>query len=72
MPKAKYGKKMPLITVHVPEEWLQIMDTAVKLGYAPNRSELIRYALKEYFERHGLIERGVAEEVPFELLRGRV
>ena len=38
---------MKLITVHMPEPYLRAMDQLVKEKYYPNRSELIRTAVRD-------------------------
>lgn len=38
---------MKLITVHVPELYIQALDQLVKDGYYPNRAEAIREAIRD-------------------------
>jgi len=38
---------MKLITVHMPEPYIQAMDQLVKEKYYPNRAELIRTAVRD-------------------------
>jgi hypothetical protein len=42
---AKNGDKMVLISVHVPKRVLETIDSLVREGILPNRSEAIRMAL---------------------------
>ena len=40
---------MKLISTHVPDEWIKIMDGLVKLGYYASRAEYVRTALLHEF-----------------------
>jgi len=39
---------MKLVTVHLPEKFLEALDTLVAEGRYPNRSEIIRIAIREF------------------------
>lgn len=43
---------MKMITIFVPPPWLPMLETLVRLGHAPNRSELMRTAIKTYLEKY--------------------
>lgn len=45
---------MKLITLKVPEEWLELLDEAVRLGRHPNRSAAIRAAIRDMLKDLGL------------------
>lgn len=47
----KARERMVLISFHVPQTYVELIDEFVKLGYFPNRSEAIRTALKEFLEK---------------------
>ena len=51
MPKKDPDSKMVLITVHVPKKILDTIDSLVKEGILPNRSEAIRMAIMMMLER---------------------
>ena len=51
MPKKDPDSKMVLITVHVPKKILDTIDSLVKEGILPNRSEAIRMAIIMMLER---------------------
>jgi len=38
---------MKMITLHLPELYIQALDDLVKEGYYPNRSEAIRTAVRD-------------------------
>ncbi|MBD3198065.1 MAG: ribbon-helix-helix protein, CopG family [Candidatus Lokiarchaeota archaeon] len=38
---------MKLITVHIPEKYVQGMEELVTANYYPNRSEVIRVAIRD-------------------------
>jgi hypothetical protein len=45
------GKKdMKLITCNYPQEWIEFMDELVRAGRFANRSELLRYAVKQLLD----------------------
>lgn len=39
---------MKLITVHIPEKFLEALDELVAEGKYPNRSEIIRIAIRDF------------------------
>lgn len=41
---------MRLITVHIPQKWLDLLDELVAAGLYPNRSEIIRLAIREFLK----------------------
>jgi len=41
------NNKMKLITLHVPEAHLKLLDSLVKAGKYPNRAEAIRFAIHD-------------------------
>jgi len=51
MPKTLGGKRMVLISVHIPVQMLQELDSLVKTGAYPSRSEAIRIAIRDLILR---------------------
>jgi len=51
MPKTLGGKRMVLISVHLPAQMLQELDDLVKTGVYPSRSEAIRVAIRDLILR---------------------
>ncbi len=43
--------KMRIISVQVPQSYVNAMDQLVKRGVYPNRSEVIRAALREFLKK---------------------
>jgi len=43
-----------LITVNLPESYLQGLNELVRLGYYPSRSEAIRAAIRDLLHEHGV------------------
>ena len=39
---------MTLVTVHLPEKFLKEIERLVEEGYYPNRSEVIRIAIRDF------------------------
>ena len=48
---------MKLITVRLPEEWLLMIDEAVRKGLAADRARAIRDAVRDYLKFHNLFLR---------------
>ena len=40
--------KMRLVTVHLPAKWVEELDRLVAEGRYPNRSEIIRVAIRDF------------------------
>ncbi|AJC71083.1 MAG: type II toxin-antitoxin system ParD family antitoxin [Thermococcus sp.] len=55
--------KMRIISVQVPQSYVNAMDQLVKRGLYPNRSEVIRAALREFLKKEMNTEIQV-DEVP--------
>ena len=51
MPRPVSGRKMMLISVHIPAQMLQELDDLVKTGVYPSRSEAIRVAIRDLILR---------------------
>jgi len=51
MPRPVSGRKMMLISVHIPVQMLQELDDLVKTGVYPSRSEAIRVAIRDLILR---------------------
>ncbi|MGQ4891967.1 MAG: ribbon-helix-helix domain-containing protein [Candidatus Njordarchaeia archaeon] len=48
---------MTLVTVHLPERFLREIEKLVEEGYYPNRSEVIRIALRDFLRQEALEKR---------------
>ncbi len=45
------GKKnMISVTVHLPEEYVKVLDALVKKKFYPNRAEAIRMAVRDFIQ----------------------
>ena len=56
--------KMKLITVHMPEKWVKLINCMVKDGLYPNRSELIRDAVRDILKYEGVFAMDEIQYVP--------
>jgi len=45
-------EKMILISFHVPQSYVEMLDELVKSGVFPNRSEAVRAALRELLSKY--------------------
>ena len=68
MPRSKSQEKMVLISVHLPRQLLEELDSLVRKGIFPNRSEAIRFLLREGVLR---LSQGIEEEEDAEMMIGR-
>lgn len=44
---------MQLLTTHLPKRWVEAIDTMVRDGIYPNRSEAIRYGIRDFLKQEG-------------------
>jgi len=51
MPKTVSKRKMVLVSLHIPVQMLQELDSLVKTGAYPSRSEAIRVAIRDLILR---------------------
>ncbi len=65
MPRTKSKEKMVLISVHVPKQMLEELDSLISRGVFPSRSEAIRIAIRDLLLRESSKEK---REVTKELL----
>ncbi|MHA1775636.1 MAG: transcriptional regulator [Promethearchaeia archaeon] len=42
---------MKIVTINIPDQYLDGIETLVNLGYFPSRSEAVRQALKSFLAR---------------------
>jgi len=56
--------KMERTTISLPEQQMKKIDGLVESGDYPNRSELIRAAVREFTERHPGVQTPLADGVP--------
>jgi len=52
MVRKKTGRKMILITVHLTEQQIKMLDYLVERRIFPNRSEAIRVAIRELIDKY--------------------
>ncbi len=52
---------MTLITVHIPEKFLKEIEKLVEEGYYPNRSEVIRIALRDFLRQELMMRKRNSE-----------
>jgi len=45
-------KRMVLMAVFVPPDWISKLDSLVEQGYYPNRAEAIRFAIRDLLRQH--------------------
>ena len=57
LPNAEWKRRprltMRLITLRLPEPWIDAMDDLVRKGFCPNRSEAIRMAIHDLLQKGG-------------------
>ena len=45
------GNKLKIVTINIPEQYLDCLKTLVDLGYFPSRSEAVRQAFKQFLSK---------------------
>lgn len=45
------GKRMRILTVHLPDAYVEALDELVRKRVYPNRSEAIRMAVRDFIQR---------------------
>jgi Arc/MetJ-type ribon-helix-helix transcriptional regulator len=70
---------MVVVSVHIPEKWLDILEELVREGYFPTIREAIRYSLYELLVKvitakscGNRVINAVEEKEEMEVLRGRI
>jgi Arc/MetJ-type ribon-helix-helix transcriptional regulator len=54
--------RLQVITVHLPEHYIEGLDLAVQKGLYPSRAEAIRFAIHDLLTYHGLFRRDKLEQ----------
>ncbi|MBP1449854.1 MAG: type II toxin-antitoxin system ParD family antitoxin [Thermoproteus sp.] len=65
---------MPMISLHLPRKMLEQIDELVRRGIYPNRSEVIRAAVRDLLYKEAVVAAQMKveeEENDISLLRGR-
>jgi Arc/MetJ-type ribon-helix-helix transcriptional regulator len=77
--KRSPGSKMTVVSVHIPEKWIEILEELVREGYFPTIREAIRYSLYELLVKvitakscGNKVVVNVEEKEEMEILRGRI
>ncbi|MHA1585034.1 MAG: ribbon-helix-helix domain-containing protein [Promethearchaeota archaeon] len=53
---------MKIVTINIPDQYLDCLETLVNLGFFPSRSEAVRVALKKFLTREMEINDGLKKE----------
>ena len=61
---------MKLISVNLPESYLEILEILVAEGKFPNRSEAIRVGIRDLIKTEYLLEESLKKHIPDELNPG--
>ena len=64
----KEGTKIKIVTINIPEQYLDCLKTMVDLGYFPSRSEAVRQALKFFLTKEANLVKEIEHE-QFKLLK---
>lgn len=54
MPRSYYYSRLRIISVKIPNEYVEALDRLVKHGFYGNRSEAIREAIRDLLVRKGV------------------
>ena len=50
---------MKIVTINIPNQYLDCLESLVNLGYFPSRSEAVREALKQFLEHEEVFNDGL-------------
>lgn len=53
---------MKIVTINIPDQYLDCLQTMVELGFFPSRSEAVRVALKQFLLRENDVNDGFEHE----------
>ncbi len=53
---------MKIVTINVPNQYLDCLETMVNMGFFPSRSEAVRQALKRFLIKEEAINKGLQPE----------
>ncbi|MHA1719319.1 MAG: ribbon-helix-helix domain-containing protein [Promethearchaeota archaeon] len=59
---------MKIVTINIPEQYLDCLETLVNLGYFPSRSEAVREALKQFLSKEANLVKEI-EHDQFKILK---
>jgi len=54
---------MRIVTINIPDQYLDCIQVLVNLGYYPSRSEAVRQALKRFLTEEEKITTGMTPEI---------
>ena len=53
---------MKVVTINVPDQYLDCLEVMVNMGIFPSRSEAVREALKQFLTREAVFNEGVVKQ----------
>jgi Arc/MetJ-type ribon-helix-helix transcriptional regulator len=53
---------MKIVTINIPDQYLDCIETMVNMGFFPSRSEAVREALKQFLTREAEFNKGLDRE----------
>lgn len=53
---------MKIVTINIPEQYLDCIESMVNLGFFPSRSEACREAIKQFFSNEAEFNKGLDAE----------
>lgn len=53
---------MKIVTINIPDVYLDCLEIMINFGYFPSRSEAVREALKQFLTKEDEINRDLAKE----------
>ena len=63
MTKSGENKKMKIVTINIPDQYLDCLEIMVNMGFYPSRSEAVRQALKQFLVHEQEVNEGLTVEV---------
>ena len=59
---------MKIVTINVPDQYLDCIETLVNMGFFPSRSEVVREALKVFLTNEAELNKGLDHQ-NFEVMK---
>lgn len=63
MGSTQQTKRMKIVTINIPDQYLDCLEIMVNMGFFPSRSEAVRQALKQFLVHEQTVNEGLTIEV---------
>lgn len=60
---------MKIVTINIPDQYLDCIETMVNMGFYPSRSEAVRAAIKLFLQKEVNLNAGMQADAFYEMKR---